>query len=127
MMERVDSRLPAIDVPGRHPFCDAVYARVGSPALFSQLVMRSAAQSQLVDVSFSALRPRRDVVDFGEVAGHVAARMRTPAILGTNVEVMHPKQRDLVRQVRILPGHKDSRWSEHVYGLFERVRTPTAP
>ena len=90
MMERVDSRLPAVEVSGRHPFCDAVCECAGNPALFGELVMRSAAQSQLVDVGFSALRPRRDVVDFGEVAGHVAARMRTPAILGVTVEVMHP-------------------------------------
>jgi hypothetical protein len=60
----------------------------GGPALFGEPVV-AAPQREIVDVGGVAFRPRGDVVDFGEVARHVAVGERTAAVLGMNVEVMH--------------------------------------
>ena len=82
MMEGIGSWLAVIKVRWRNPFGDTVFAYSGRPALFRELVVRSAAECQMVNVGFGAFRPRDDVVNFGEVAGNVAVGKRTPTILG---------------------------------------------
>jgi len=56
MMGRVDSGLSAVEVSGRHPLCDAVRALAGGPALVGELVVRSAAQSQLREPGLFAVQ-----------------------------------------------------------------------
>ena len=82
MMKGVGSGLTVIKVRWRNPFGDPVSAHSGCPASFGELVVRSAAECQMVDIGFAAFCPRDDMVDFGEVRGHVATWMRAPTILG---------------------------------------------
>ena len=63
------------------PFGEAVGARAGGPAVFGDVVVGAAGQGEVVDVGLSAFGPRNEVVDFGEVAGHVAARAVQPRSL----------------------------------------------
>src|SRR5690348_7570150 len=82
MMEGVGSRLPAIEMRRRYPFGIAVSAFSGSPALLEKPVVGSAGHGELVDVGAVRPGPIFDVVDLAVIAGHVAARMRTPTVLG---------------------------------------------
>ena len=68
----VGAGLTVVEVWRWDPLGDAVCARARGPALLSELVVRAAGQSEVVDVGFAALGPRCDVVDFGQVARHIA-------------------------------------------------------
>jgi hypothetical protein len=45
-------------------------------------MMRAAAEGQVVDVGLFGLGPLSHVVHLGQVAGHIAARSCTSAVLG---------------------------------------------
>ena len=47
-----------------------------------EFVVRCAGEGQVVDVGWSALGPVVDVVDFAEVAGHIAARVCAASVFG---------------------------------------------
>jgi hypothetical protein len=81
-VEPVNTWLAMIKVRWWKPFGVAVVVFAGGPALFCELVVGSAAEGQVVDIGFPAFSPGRAVVNFGVVAGHVAAREATPTVLG---------------------------------------------
>lgn len=45
-------------------------------------MVNTAGKGQLIDIGGTTLSPFVDVMDLGEVAGHVTARGGAPAILG---------------------------------------------
>ena len=53
-----------------------------APAFAEQFVMGWAGEGEVVDVGGSALGPFVDVVDFAQVSGHVAARVRAASVFG---------------------------------------------
>ena len=83
MVKRIGARLASIKVRGRDPFGGAVGVFSGGPAAGSQQsVVGAAGEGEVVDVGGVAFRVVGDVVDFAVVAGQVAARCRTAAVLG---------------------------------------------
>ena len=83
MVEGVGARLAVIEVWWGDPFGGAVGELAGSPAAgFDQRMMLAAGKRQVIDIACPALGEFGDVVHLREVAGHVAAGMRTATILG---------------------------------------------
>src|SRR5271165_6171450 len=82
-MERIDSRLPALQVRRRNPFGVAVRVFAGGPAPgFDDAVLGAAAEGQFVDVGAAAYGVVGDVMNLAVIAGHGASRGRTATILG---------------------------------------------
>jgi hypothetical protein len=82
MMVRVHARLAVIQVIRWDPCGATGFELAGGPAAAGdQFVVGSAGLGEVVDVGGAALGLVGDVVDFGEIAGHIAAGKRTPAVL----------------------------------------------
>ncbi len=64
------------------PLGSAVGEFAGFPAFGQEFVVLAAREGEVVDVGGPAVGPFVDVVDFAEVAGHIAARVRAAPVLG---------------------------------------------
>jgi hypothetical protein len=74
--------LAVVEVRWRDPFGVAVGAFSGGPAAgFDQPMMGSAGEGEVVHARGPTCRELVDVVDFAEVAGHVAAGRCTATVL----------------------------------------------
>jgi Recombinase/Resolvase, N terminal domain len=89
--------MSAVEVRGWDPFGGAVAAFAGFPALLVQPMMAPAGKRQLVDVGAPAVGPGGDVVDFGEVAGHGAARVQIRTVNGGDLDLSNSSARMLAR------------------------------
>jgi hypothetical protein len=82
VVEGVGSGLAVVEVGWRDPFGVTVFVFASGPALFGEGMVAAAAERQAVDVGGAALGVWGEVMDPAVIAGHGAARMRTPAIFG---------------------------------------------
>jgi hypothetical protein len=97
------------------PLGVATLVFAGGPALFGQRVVATAAERQIVDIGGVALGVGRAVVGFAPVARHVTAGVRTPAVLGVDVQVGY----------WLFLAPRSSRASAGVVALASRGPTPT--
>src|SRR5689334_16752176 len=81
-MEGVGAGLATVQMRRRYPFRFAVGVFSGGPALFEEPMVGSASEGELVDIGAVGPGPIFDVVDLAVIAGHIAAGVRTPTLLG---------------------------------------------
>src|ERR1700756_22126 len=100
---------------GWNPLCFTLCVFAGAPAAgLDDAVLSAAAEGQVVDVGASAGGIPGDVMDLAVVAGHGAARSRTPTVLGVQHDplcrgsqsfcVIERQRFALVEDRQIMPG-----------------------
>src|ERR1700733_8974197 len=82
VVKGVDPGLAVVEVWWWDPFGVAVTVFAGGPALFGELVVGAASESQVVDVGDGVGGVAVAVVGFAQVAGHGAAGEGAAAVFG---------------------------------------------